>query len=241
MSRPAVSADSEDILSSLRRLLAERPASYKSAAPVAETTVSAGESPEARDGLPPVECLVLTEALRIHPPEAESDDAVEGEPATRRLHLGAPLAVAAGGGGNTSDDQDGDNEKGAAGTEEDTASAEQTEPLTDDMAETDQTVAEDFGKQAEGNDTSADTTEEAEQMTQQAWAKARELDDREPEDILRAEAAEERILDEGALREIVAQAVREELMGELGERITRNVKKLVRREIQRALAERAFD
>jgi hypothetical protein len=36
----------------------------------------------------------------------------------------------------------------------------------------------------------------------------------------------------------VAQLIREELQGELGTRITRNVRKLVRREIQRALAAR---
>lgn len=66
-------------------------------------------------------------------------------------------------------------------------------------------------------------------------------EDREPEDILLAEESEERILDEDTLREIVVQTVREELMGELGERITRNVKKLVRREIHRALASREFE
>ncbi|MGR3433711.1 MAG: hypothetical protein ACU0CO_02285 [Shimia sp.] len=43
-------------------------------------------------------------------------------------------------------------------------------------------------------------------------------------------------LDEGALRDLVAEIVRSELQGELGERITRNVRKLVRREIHRAMA-----
>ena len=46
---------------------------------------------------------------------------------------------------------------------------------------------------------------------------------------------DEAFLDEGALRELVAETVRQELQGALGERITRNVRKLVRREIQRAL------
>lgn len=45
----------------------------------------------------------------------------------------------------------------------------------------------------------------------------------------------EDFLDEASLRELVADIVREELQGALGERITRNVRKLVRREIQRAL------
>lgn len=43
-------------------------------------------------------------------------------------------------------------------------------------------------------------------------------------------------LNEDVLRKMVAQIVREELQGEMGERITRNVRKLIRREINRALA-----
>lgn len=49
-------------------------------------------------------------------------------------------------------------------------------------------------------------------------------------------ATDEDVLDEEALRELVSDIVREELQGALGERITRNVRKLVRREIHRALA-----
>lgn len=51
----------------------------------------------------------------------------------------------------------------------------------------------------------------------------------------------EALLDEEALREMVAQIVRQELQGELGERITRNVRRLVRREVQRALTLRDLD
>ncbi len=43
------------------------------------------------------------------------------------------------------------------------------------------------------------------------------------------------------LRPIVRQLLREELQGEMGERITRNVRKLVRQEIQRALAADGLD
>lgn len=52
---------------------------------------------------------------------------------------------------------------------------------------------------------------------------------------------EEQLLDEDALRDLVAEIVREELAGALGERITRNVRKLVRREIMRALSAWDFD
>jgi hypothetical protein len=48
-------------------------------------------------------------------------------------------------------------------------------------------------------------------------------------------AEDEAVLDEETLREMVAEIVRQELQGALGERITRNVRKLVRREIHRAL------
>jgi len=48
-------------------------------------------------------------------------------------------------------------------------------------------------------------------------------------------------MDEEALRVLVAEIVREELQGALGERITRNVRKLVRREIYRILSSQEFD
>lgn len=49
------------------------------------------------------------------------------------------------------------------------------------------------------------------------------------------------LIDEEMLREMVADIVRQELQGALGERITRNVRKLVRREIQRALMAQELD
>lgn len=53
--------------------------------------------------------------------------------------------------------------------------------------------------------------------------------------------SDEGFIDEEALRDLVADIVRKELQGPLGERITRNVRKLVRREIQRALTTQQFD
>lgn len=47
--------------------------------------------------------------------------------------------------------------------------------------------------------------------------------------------ADDQVMDEEALRDLVSEIVRAELQGALGERITRNVRKLVRREIHRAL------
>lgn len=56
-------------------------------------------------------------------------------------------------------------------------------------------------------------------------------------DLLQDEA----VIDEDTLRDMVADIVRQELQGALGERITRNVRKLVRREIHRALMSRDFE
>ena len=55
------------------------------------------------------------------------------------------------------------------------------------------------------------------------------------------ELADDELLDEEALRDLVSEIVRAELQGSLGERITRNVRKLVRREIHRALAARDLE
>ena len=49
------------------------------------------------------------------------------------------------------------------------------------------------------------------------------------------------VLDEETLREIIAEVVREEFAGQLGERITRNVRKLVRREIRQILSSEDLD
>ena len=52
---------------------------------------------------------------------------------------------------------------------------------------------------------------------------------------------EEIIVDEAMLREMVAQLVRDELQGTVGERITHNVRRLIRREIARALTLQDFE
>jgi hypothetical protein len=64
---------------------------------------------------------------------------------------------------------------------------------------------------------------------------------RMPTEFLDADGTPLAVLDEAALQEIVRQMIREELQGALGERITRNVRKLVRAEINRALIARDLD
>ena len=78
----------------------------------------------------------------------------------------------------------------------------------------------------------ADQTLHAQDLTEEAVTEAT-LD---ALDGVAGASAEDSYLDEDSLRELVADIVRSELQGALGERITRNVRKLVRREIHRALA-----
>lgn len=89
---------------------------------------------------------------------------------------------------------------------------------------------------------------DAEELSDEVTPSATEQDDHL--DNANSEAPEEAeedwqlqadVLDEDALRDMVSEIVRQELQGALGERITRNVRKLVRREIHRALASQEFE
>ena len=53
--------------------------------------------------------------------------------------------------------------------------------------------------------------------------------------------ADELVIDDVALSEMVAEIVRRELQGSLGERITRNVRRMVKREVQKALTLKDFE
>lgn len=84
---------------------------------------------------------------------------------------------------------------------------------------------------------------------QGSWADAaaaevlRELSEEAEADAVfgRIDEQVDALYDEELLRELVRDIIREELQGALGERITRNVRKLVRAEIARALAVRDFE
>ncbi len=79
------------------------------------------------------------------------------------------------------------------------------------------------------------------------WADAAEAEvraslEREiPEEAASMFSEAEASFDEEVLRDLVRDIIREELAGSLGERITRNVRKLVRAEIARAMAVRDFE
>ena len=64
--------------------------------------------------------------------------------------------------------------------------------------------------------------------------------EREPETDRAESFEEDTIIDEATLRALVAQIVRDELHGQLGERVTQQVRKLVRSEIAKALDDRKY-
>jgi len=90
-------------------------------------------------------------------------------------------------------------------------------------------------------DVTPDETDEAGPADNAASLGATSGEDDDDEDGGNFLSDEADLLDEESLRAMVSDLVREELQGVLGERITRNVRRLVRREIQRALTMRDLD
>lgn len=81
----------------------------------------------------------------------------------------------------------------------------------------------------------------AELSVQTATAPEDHRDEAADEDGQGTLFSEELRYDEAVLRDLVRDLIREELQGSLGERITRNVRKLVRAEVARALSLHDFD
>ncbi len=232
MSDPVSRTDIEDVLSSIRRLVADEPA-------------AAAHSTSAKPGK-----LVLTPALRV---AASGDDADSGFD-----EAAGQDAEASAGSGTQADsapdapqydswedvsleDRIADLEAAVAG------SGEEWEPDGSEIARHNVTFepSELSATQTQNTSTSHESAANAETgagTDPAADEKAIPDDggDDTPEGSL-FDAPDPDVLDEAMLRELVSDIVREELQGALGERITRNVRKLVRREINRALASRDFD
>nr|WP_245216468.1 hypothetical protein [Sagittula salina] len=102
----------------------------------------------------------------------------------------------------------------------------------DETAEAEKTAeAIDWEDVAEGNVRGADIAADPERVPAAAA----------PADSPVAAREDMPMIDEAMLREMVSDIVRQELQGVLGERITRNVRKLVRREIHRVMMTQDFD
>lgn len=129
------------------------------------------------------------------------------------------------GAGYTSDETGGSIDPTSTAAEETTASIEEGADLSRD-AEASSEMAASIGSAPYEPDEDVDVSEDSSDATSD-------------ENIFEDDSSE--ALDDAALRALISQVVHEELTGALGERITRNVRKLVRREIHRALASRDFD
>ena len=208
MSDPVANVEVEDVLSSIRRLVSEdsRP-SVKTATPV---TLSADR-------------LVLTPALRVE--DHQDEDVAAVEPTIRVWsEFGAGP-----------EDQDAmlvDRSENDSDATSDVYEPEYAEDVQDhyerpqeethEVPEAPSMKSDDVGSDSDAYNAEGDNAETVEV-------------DVEPQQAVFSQPVD-KLLDENALRDIVRETVREELQGALGERITRNVRKLIRREIHRALA-----
>lgn len=142
-------------------------------------------------------------------PDGDSDDAYSGTP-NQSLSWDTDTAFAEGDGQASLDEQPEDQLPQSDQVASDAEDPDVETPRQEEL-ESDEAQPATFIRSAEA----VPVTESAEQEA----AQLRELS-----------------VDEEALRSMIAEVVREELKGALGERITRNVRKMVRREIYRALA-----
>ena len=249
MSDAMSSVEIEDVLSSIRRLVSEdfRPVARQTASVLADDK------------------LILTPALRV---VAEQVAATVADVAVRpmplpRLHLGAEpiveglvasLEQAVEAQGLDWESEVGDpgpstvafewTSRGWSALPEDAEAPDAEIVAEEALPEPAQPWAqEDPGEPIADEVVLTDTPDEANFEPDLNWADQAEaevvagLSEAEPDPL----AGSEMTYDEAVLRDLVRDLIREELQGGLGERITRNVRKLVRAEIGRALATREFD
>lgn len=237
MSEPMTSGEIEDVLASIRRLVSQdlRPRRPDPEPEPPPTAAEVAPAPEATK-------LILTPALRIvHPFPAETAPEAGDTPDAGR------------------DDGPAEGPMQQPGETAWLSPAEAEGEAADLAGDTGQPAAAETGADtdAAAGDAWADDRDAAPEA--EAWTEAPS----EPSAATRAEVypdagAEERtdgsapmtesadltdldLFDAEALRDLVRDVLREELQGPLGERITRNIRKLVRAEIARALAAQDLD
>ncbi|OUD10542.1 hypothetical protein BVC71_03340 [Marivivens niveibacter] len=238
MSDPQTNVEIEDVLTSIRRLVSEsewtRPAAplqqqNKASEPVAEATQSE-----------PADKFVLTPALRVvedtptESTESVSEDVDENATDLERMIAELEAAVHT---EQTSFEPEGDEIEDLAATPLSFASVDMAEVPDADLVETvvEQQLAAPVAEmvaEAMAEEFNTDDEHDVESDDPDLG----ELDEN-IDDYLTATPQ----FDETMLRELVTDIVRSELQGALGERITRNVRKLVRREIYRALSSKTYE
>lgn len=218
-------------------------ASHETAEAASHDTPEADDA-DAADTSPPVSFIRSSSSLVDYEPEEGAISPPDEAPpfATRELAEARAAQMAVAGvlsavqaGKTTADASDGGGAEAAhaapqdhAPEPSDAASQDAVEPSEPESAPTEELDAPDFlaDPQPEADDT---PSSDAQDQTNPEVEDLGEGPFSFPDD-------DAGFVDEATLREIIAEVVREELQGELGQRITRNVRKLVRREIRIALA-----
>lgn len=199
MSDPVTNVEIDDVLASIRRLVA-------------------GEG-AARPQVAAADKLVLTPSLRV------DEDPVEDEVEVS-VHMGTAFDD-----DDTPTDRASELERKIAVLESMVAkSSEQWEPDVDGQ---DDYAGGPNVEALQWEDFSADAIAPVVMPAADPVVTVADVSDPDPSDD-----TDDVVLDEAVLRQIVHAAIEDELRGELGERITRVVRKMVRREIQLALASR---
>lgn len=258
MSEPMSNPEIEDVLSSIRRLVSEdlRPAARPAADPVPDAAAVVGEK------------LILTPALRVVEPaapavaEATGDAPPPVEEVVQRLGASVPEEEWESPFGDPEvwhdhaarDDVPTFVHRGRVADADDVPPEFNDAPMAP-FAQVEDVLPE-AGYDAAFEAGPADPVRAAPRkmappaQDDAAWADAAEaaaiadLAKSAEDDVIAGVydgAAGGMTFDEEVLRDLVRDLIREELAGSLGERITRNVRKLVRAEIARALALRDFE
>ncbi len=205
----------EDVLSSIRRLVAHDGRAGHAATPATEQGTT-GRAPSK---------LLLTSALRV-------DDAGAADNApTAPPQDGTPQAD------DRAAPQDGDDPRAAfldCITRADVPPPGDPVPAGQD---TQDDTAPDTGKPVDAAAPDTAITDSALEATLSRLERALAVP---PPESGPAPQPDDPAQQHDALRQLVTQIVREELQGELGEKITRNIRKLVRAEVARELAGRAL-
>ncbi len=255
MSEPVSNAEIEDVLSSIRRLVSNDVAESQDAVadePAAKLILTADFRVSEPDDAPSEEDIAQdAKVSETEPPETEDDAPLEFHHTVRPSEEDTQTAQA------DEPDQADTNEvwQDLAEQAEDAAldDDDTTPSLESTIADLEAAIGQQDGEwEPDGSDFEEDAdAEEVMSEPVQDWidgtaqevgagsaAAAALEDEAEGADLF---GAEESVIDEETLRDMVSDIVRQELQGALGERITRNVRKLVRREINRVLAAQDFE
>jgi hypothetical protein len=249
MSEPVSNAEIEDVLSSIRRLVSNDVSESQEAVadePAAKLILTADFRVPELDDVPSEEA----EVSEAEAPDAGDDTPFEFHHTERATDEDTQTAQA-------EPDQEDTNEvwQDPAEQAEDVAQVEEdtTPSLESTIADLEAAIGQQDGEwEPDGSDFEEDAdAEEVMSEPVQDWidGTAQEVDAKAAaDDAFKDEAedadlfgSEESVIDEETLRDMVSDIVRQELQGALGERITRNVRKLVRREINRVLAAQDFE